>query len=127
MIEPIEVGKRIKERREELGLTQEQLGAQLWLNKSTIQRYETGKIKTIKLPVIQSIAECLSVNPDWIICKTNDKSINNEDGSLKELCGKETVIYNRDGRVIKTKLNEEQIKYLEKFIESLSGKNHDHL
>lgn len=59
----------------------------------------------------------------------SDKTVQNdyEYDLLKELCGKETVIYNRDGRVVKTKLNEEQIKYLEKFIESLSGENHDHL
>lgn len=83
MINPIEVGKRIKERREELGLTQEQLGSKLWLNKSTIQRYETGKVKTIKLPVIQSIAECLLVNPDWIVCKTNKKNIDVSEGTTK--------------------------------------------
>ena len=75
MVEPIKIGKRIKERREELGLTQEQIGARLKLNKSTIQRYETGKINTIKLPIIQAIAECLSVNPMWIICKTDIKNI----------------------------------------------------
>ena len=68
----IEIGKRIKKRREELGMTQEDLGNALWLNKSTIQRYETGKISSIKLPVIHAIANKLNVNPDWLILKTDD-------------------------------------------------------
>lgn len=68
----IEIGRRIKQRREELGLTQEDLGKALWLNKSTIQRYETGKISSIKLPVIHAMAKQLNVNPDWLILKTED-------------------------------------------------------
>ena len=43
------IGQRIKQRREEIGMTQAELGASLWLNKSTIQRYETGKITKIKV------------------------------------------------------------------------------
>ncbi|MBR1862890.1 MAG: helix-turn-helix domain-containing protein [Ruminococcus sp.] len=67
----IEIGKRIKQRREELGMTQEDLGNLLWLNKSTIQRYETGKIAKIKLPVIHAMAKQLNVNPEWLILKTD--------------------------------------------------------
>lgn len=67
----IEIGKRIKQRREELGMTQEELGNLLWLNKSTIQRYEAGKIAKIKLPVIHAMAKQLNVNPEWLILKTD--------------------------------------------------------
>ena len=69
----IEVGKRIKERREELGLTQGELGDRLKLNKSTIQRYESGKIATIKLPILYAMAEQLKVNPSWLALQTDDK------------------------------------------------------
>lgn len=62
----IEIGRRIKKSREEKGLTQEELGLLLGLNKSTIQRYETGKISRIKLPVLESIAEELGVNPEYL-------------------------------------------------------------
>lgn len=68
----IEIGKRIKQRREELGMTQEELGKHLWLNKSTIQRYEAGKIVKIKLPVIHAMAKQLRVDPDWLVLKTDD-------------------------------------------------------
>lgn len=68
----IEIGKRIKQRREELGMTQEELGKELWLNKSTIQRYEAGKIAKIKLPVIHAMAKQLRVNPAWLALKTDE-------------------------------------------------------
>ena len=68
----IEVGRRIKQRRTELGITQEELGSKLHLNKSTIQRYESGAITSIKLPVIQAIAKQLNVSPEWLALKTDE-------------------------------------------------------
>lgn len=67
-----EVGRRIKQRRTELGITQEELGIRLHLNKSTIQRYESGAITSIKLPVIQAIAKQLNVSPEWLALKTDE-------------------------------------------------------
>ncbi len=68
-----EIGNRIKSRREELNLTQENLGSILWLNKSTIQRYETGKVNRIKIPVLHAMAKALDVDPNWLALKTDDK------------------------------------------------------
>lgn len=71
MVDELKIGMRIKQRRQELQMTQEQLGIKLQLNKSTIQRYESGQVKNIKLPVLQSIAEQLDVDTSWLVCKTN--------------------------------------------------------
>lgn len=68
----LQIGKRIKTRREELNLTQEDLGKALNMNKSTIQRYESGKVEKIKLPVLQAMAALLHVNPEWLILKTDE-------------------------------------------------------
>lgn len=68
-----EIGQRIKQRRIELKMTQAELGNKLKLNKSTIQRYETGIISSIKLPVLQAIAQQLDVSPDWLALKTAEK------------------------------------------------------
>lgn len=68
----IEIGKRIKLRREELNLTQEDLGNVLFLNKSTIQRYENGKVERIKIPVLHAMAKALNVDPKWLALKTNE-------------------------------------------------------
>ncbi|MBS7114490.1 MAG: helix-turn-helix transcriptional regulator, partial [Ruminococcus sp.] len=70
----VEIGNRIKAAREEKGLTQEELVIRLGLNKSTIQRYEAGKILRIKLPVLESIAIELNVNPEYLALKTDDPS-----------------------------------------------------
>lgn len=67
-----EIGIRIAERRIELGLTMDDIAQKIGVAKSTIQRYEKGQIQKIKLPVIESIASALSVNPDWLIGNTND-------------------------------------------------------
>ena len=67
------IGFRIKDRRLELKLTQEEVGKKVGVTKSTIQRYENGLIKELKMPVIQAIANALDVNPDWIVLKSNDK------------------------------------------------------
>ena len=72
MIQIVEIGKRIKQARELRGITQDQLGNSLGMNKSTIQRYETGQISKIKLPVLESIAKALRVNPNWIALKSDE-------------------------------------------------------
>lgn len=68
-----EIGNRIKERRKELNLTQEQVGNIIGVAKSTIQRYENGLIADLKMPVIQAIATALKINPNWLILKSDIK------------------------------------------------------
>ena len=69
MSTPEDIGKKIKQARLNQNLTQQELGSKLGMNKSTIQRYETGKIDKIKLPILESIAEFLNVSPEWLIGK----------------------------------------------------------
>lgn len=66
------IGKRIKYARNLREATLEDIANNVGLAKSTVQRYEAGKIDNIKLPVIQSIANYLSVNPAWLIGKSDD-------------------------------------------------------
>ncbi len=68
-----QIGLRIEARRVELDLTMQEVADKIGVDKSTVQRYEKGKIKRIKLPVIESFASALSVNPDWIIGKSDCK------------------------------------------------------
>ena len=64
------LGERIKQRRKELKLTLQDVADSVGVTKSTIQRYETGKIGTPKLPVIQAVARALTVNPAWLVGKS---------------------------------------------------------
>jgi transcriptional regulator with XRE-family HTH domain len=68
------IGRRIRECREDKGMTQEELGRKLGYNKSTIQRYETGLISSLKIPVLHAIANTLNVNPDYLALKSDDKT-----------------------------------------------------
>lgn len=73
----ISIGKRIEHARELRSLTMDELASRIGVAKSTIQRYEKGKITTIKLPVIDSIARELKVNPSWIIGKADAMDVVN--------------------------------------------------
>lgn len=67
MLSTVEIGFRIKQRREQLGLTLEDIASQVGVARSTIQRYEVGGITRPKLPVLFSISQALKVSPDWLL------------------------------------------------------------
>ena len=68
-----DTGKRIKSRRKELKISASTLADRIGLSKATIHRYENGDIKNIKMPVLESMAEVLKVNPLWLIGKSSIK------------------------------------------------------
>lgn len=67
-----EIGTRISTARELRGMTLDAVASSVGVAKSTIQRYEKGAIEKIKLPVLESIAHSLMVNPNWLIGNTDD-------------------------------------------------------
>lgn len=69
----LEIGKRIKQAREEKNMSLQEVAELTGVARSTVQRYEAGKIDKIKLPVIESIARALGFLPEWIIGKTDKK------------------------------------------------------
>ena len=68
-----QVGERIRERRTELRLSMSQLGDRLSVNKSTIQRYETGGVDPERSILIVPIAEALETTPEWLTGKSDAK------------------------------------------------------
>ena len=60
------IGARIEQRRKNLGMTLDNIAQEIGVAKSTVQRYEKGTIEKIKLPVLESIARALDVNPAWL-------------------------------------------------------------
>ena len=75
MEQNIQTGKRIQQRREELGLNLGDIAKEVGVAVSTIQRYEKGKIEKIKLPVIEAIAKALQVDPAWLLCQTDRMTV----------------------------------------------------
>lgn len=66
-----EIGDRIKYARDLRNATLDDIAKKVGVTKSTVQRYENGKINTIKIPVVESIAVALNVNPSWIVGKSD--------------------------------------------------------
>lgn len=62
-----EMGRRIKALRIAKGLTQEQLGDLVGLQKSAIAKYENGKTENMKRSVIQAMAKALGVSPSYLM------------------------------------------------------------
>ena len=74
------IGERIKSRRSELDISAADLAARLSMSKATIHRYENGDIRNIKLPVVESLARELKVNPLWLLGKSERKEPFTDDG-----------------------------------------------
>ena len=61
------MGERIKEFREKAGLTQEQLGEKIGVQKSAIRKYEKGSVENIKRSSIKTMAQLFGVTPSYLM------------------------------------------------------------
>lgn len=65
------IGRRIRELRMSKGLTLEELGTIVGLNKSTVKRYEDGEIKNLTVDNLKLFAKALDVDPEYIMALDN--------------------------------------------------------
>ena len=72
------IGKRIKERRKELGMSAEELGRRLGKDRSTIYRYEKGDIENMPLDILEPIAQVLNTTPQYLMGWEEVKKNNND-------------------------------------------------
>lgn len=63
----IEIINRIKNRRIELGLSYQDLADKTGMSKSTLQRYETGAIRSIPLDKLEDLANALEMDPAFLM------------------------------------------------------------
>lgn len=89
MLTPKEVGKRIKERRNEIGISMPELGRRVGVNKSTIQRYETDGVNPSRSMVINGLADALQTTPEWLTGLSDEKEACNDSGHT--LCEDEII------------------------------------
>lgn len=59
----MKIGDRIKQRREELGLTVDEVAKQLKKHRATVYRYESNEIGTLPTDVLESLAVVLETTP----------------------------------------------------------------
>lgn len=66
---------KLAKRREELGLTLEQVGKIVGVGKSTVRKWETGNIKNMRRDKIPLLANALQVPIEFIMgCDTNEQT-----------------------------------------------------
>lgn len=61
------IGKRIKERRNILNISVEELAIKLNKNRATIYRYEKGDIENLPIEVLEPLAEALETTPAYLM------------------------------------------------------------
>ena len=69
----MELGQKIKEARLQKGLTQEELGKIVGLQKSAIAKYENGRVVNIKRITLQKLAKALDLRGSDLIIESNPK------------------------------------------------------
>lgn len=62
-----DMGDRIKYLRERAGLTQEELGEKIGVQKSGIAKYENGRVENIKRSILKTLADALDVTPGYLM------------------------------------------------------------
>lgn len=61
------IGERIKHRRNELGLSVDELAALLKKNRATIYRYESNEIEKLPTTVLEPLSKALQVSPGYFM------------------------------------------------------------
>lgn len=69
----MDIGARIKEARIAKGMTQEELGKIVGVQKSAIAKYENGRVINIKRSTLQKIASALNINPSSLLFEESPK------------------------------------------------------
>ena len=72
-----EFGKRICSARKNLGITMKELGKKVGLHESTIQRYESGEIKTLDIEKVREFSKALKVSSVYLMGWEEDKEYSN--------------------------------------------------
>ena len=73
----MDMGTRIRDARLAKGMTQEELGKLVGVQKSAITKYEKGRVVNIKRSTLQKIASALNMNPTNLIFEESPKEAAN--------------------------------------------------
>lgn len=69
----MDIGKMIKDARISKGMTQEELGKLVGVQKSAIAKYENGRVVNIKRSTLQGLAKALDLKGSDLIIESNPK------------------------------------------------------
>lgn len=78
------LGKKIKKARKAKGLTQEELGNLLGIQKSAVAKYENGRIVNLKQETLKKLSEILGLSIDELILDDDDNDDGKETAPLSD-------------------------------------------
>lgn len=76
------IGERIRKLRTEKGMTQDELGEKIGVQKQTVYKYETGLVVNLKRDVISKLANALGVAPSYLMGFSENMEDDVPDGFL---------------------------------------------
>lgn len=79
------MGERIRYLRESKGMTQEELGEKIGVQKSAIRKYEKGEVQNIKRSNIKKLADIFGVNPTYLMCLEDEPQTAEEQNLAAEV------------------------------------------
>lgn len=63
----MDIGDKIKQLREQKGMTLEELGNKVGVGKSTVRKWETGMIANMRRDKIKKVADALDTSPEFLM------------------------------------------------------------
>lgn len=81
----MDVGMKIKSARQAKGMTQEELGEILGVQKSAIAKYESGRVVNIKRSTLKKISDVLDIPPFELIFDEAHREIQKKNDVLSDI------------------------------------------
>ena len=77
------MAKRIKKKRLELGLTQEELGKLIGTQRAAVNKYESGLVENMKRSTIKQMSMIFGVDPKWLMAFDIDEDYSTDNSHSK--------------------------------------------
>ena len=95
------MGEIIKQLRLQKGITQEELGKVIGVQKSAIRKYESGMVQNIKRSSIKKLADYFSVSPSYLLgYEDYSTTITNNNGIIGDQNHGNTIIVDSNGELL---------------------------
>lgn len=117
----------LKQRRKELGLTLAQIADMMDVTEATVQRWESGNIKSVRHEKIWRLAEILKVTPStlmgWTDIQEGEDDLSSESANSKN--NNIIKIAGRDGSYQERRLSDEQLAALRAILDQMPDATDD--
>lgn len=104
------MGKRIKEKRLALNLTQDELGKIIGVQRAAVNKYESGQVENMKRSIIKNLSLLFEVDPNWLMAFDIDTTESDSDIVAEIKSTSEKLTENRQLKVLnfaKSELDEQ--------------------